>query len=305
MRLRDEQRSYLLAGAFVLAMIAAGVTWVAVLAGVTGRTDGYSTRFDSVLGLADGSQVLFEGYRIGVIDGIEPMPEGDFRVRLSVEQGWPIPADSRVRLASSGLLAAVVLNIERGTSDEMLDPGAEIESVRAADVFASVQELADELSLLVRDQITPLVSSVGERAPRVLENLDSFAVQLDQAGQELGHILSEDSHERIDRILGNLERGSAGAEDLLEGLSRSRERVDSVLVDVDELMSRSGPDLEASLADLRVSLEALARRSDAITHHLEATTRNLNEFSQSLRRDPSLLLRGSDGVEPVPGERSE
>jgi phospholipid/cholesterol/gamma-HCH transport system substrate-binding protein len=214
---------------------------------------------------------------------------------MAIDGGWAIPEDSVVRLASSGLLAAVVLNIERGASPAPLAPGSEIASEPPSDVFASVGALADDLARLVRDQIAPLVSSLGERAPAVMENLDGFSA-------ELAHILSEENHERIERILGNLDQSSDGLRSLVSGLAESRARMDGVLGSLDALIEESGPDLQASLADLRVSLESLARRSDAITHHLEVTTRNFNEFSSEIRRDPSLLLRGRDGEEPVEGE---
>lgn len=303
MRLRDDRRNYVVTGLFVMAMIGALVVWLAVLSGFTGAADRYTTRFASVMGLADGTQVLFEGYRVGVVDGIEPTAERDFRVSLSIDRDFPIPADSVVRLSSSGLLAAVVLNIERGSSSEALSPGDEIRSEPPADVFAAVGELADELSALVRDEVGPLMSSLGARAPSILESLDHFAAELDRAATELAHILSEDSHDRIERILRNLDASSGGVRELVGDLSGSRERIESVLATLDDLVAKGGPDLEAALADLRVSLEALARRSDAISHHLEATTRNFNEFSDEIRRDPSLLLRGRDGEEPAEGER--
>ncbi|MGH0036790.1 MAG: MlaD family protein [Myxococcota bacterium] len=302
MLLRDDRRNYVVTGLFVVAMLAALVVWIAVLSGFTGGTDRYSTRFASVMGLGDGTQVLFEGYRIGVIDGIAPTGEGDFRVSMAVERGWPIPADSVVRLTSSGLLAAVVLDIERGVAAETLSPGDEIRSQPPDDVFASVGALADELALLVREQLSPLLTSVGDRAPSIMESLDHFSSELDRAASELAHILSEESHGRIERILGNLDESTGGLRTLVDELSGSTGRIDSILTGIDQLVAEGGPDLEASLADLRVSLEALARRSDAISHHLEVTTRNFNEFSDDIRRDPSLLLRGRDGDAPAEGE---
>ncbi len=39
--MRDERRNYLVVGAFVLAMFAALLVWIAVLSGRTGVTDSY------------------------------------------------------------------------------------------------------------------------------------------------------------------------------------------------------------------------------------------------------------------------
>ena len=55
--MRDDQRNYAVVGAFVIAMIAGLVIWIAVLAGRTGATDDYHVHFANVMGLSDGTQV--------------------------------------------------------------------------------------------------------------------------------------------------------------------------------------------------------------------------------------------------------
>ena len=75
--------------------------------------------------------------------------------------------------------------------------------------------------------------------------------------------------------------------------------VGAILAAMGDSLERSAPDLEASLADLRRSLAAVARHADSIAFDVESASRNLNEFSEQVRRDPSVLLRGrEDGEEP-------
>ncbi len=303
MLLRDDRKNYVVTGLFVVVALAMLVSWIAVLSGWTGATDRYTARFESVMGLDEGTEVLFEGFRVGVIDRIEPGDAGDFEVELAIRSGWPVPEDSVVRLASSGLLSSVVLNIERGDSERLLEPGSPIRSQPPSDVFAAVGELADELSRLVREDLTPLVSTMADGTPQIVDNVVAVTERLRSAADELAHVMSEENHQTIDRILANFEEGSGRMSTLGAELGETRRRLDSVLARVDDTLSRAGPDAEAALADLRLTLEAVARHADSVTHHLEATARNMNEFSAEIRRDPSLLLRGREDVEPEEGER--
>ncbi len=117
--MRDDQRNYVIVGAFVIAVTVGLVVWIAVLAGRTGATDDYHAHFANVMGLSSGTQVLYQGYPVGMIEDIRPaVREGlqVFRLDLSVERGWPIPEDSVVTITASGLLSAVVVNVQAGAS---------------------------------------------------------------------------------------------------------------------------------------------------------------------------------------------
>jgi phospholipid/cholesterol/gamma-HCH transport system substrate-binding protein len=45
----------------------------------------------------------------------------------------------------------------------------------------------------------------------------------------------------------------------------------------------------------------VALRADAIAHNLEATTRNMNEFSQQIRENPGLIIRGRSAADEPMG----
>ena len=68
--MRDARRNYLVVGSFVLAMGVVLLGWLAVLSGRTGQVDAYHAEFESVMGLSPGTQVLFQGYPVGLIDAI-------------------------------------------------------------------------------------------------------------------------------------------------------------------------------------------------------------------------------------------
>ena len=102
--MRDDQRNYAVVGVFVIAVTAGLVAWMAVLAGRTGPTDSYHVHFANVMGLSSGTQVLYQGYPVGMIEDIRPtVREGRpaFRLDLSVQRGWRIPEDSVATITAS------------------------------------------------------------------------------------------------------------------------------------------------------------------------------------------------------------
>ena len=62
---------------------------IALLAGHTGATDSDFTVHEIVTGFSRGTEILYAGYPVGMIEGIEPVDgRRRFRVELSVNRGW-------------------------------------------------------------------------------------------------------------------------------------------------------------------------------------------------------------------------
>lgn len=295
--MRDDRRNYVAVGIFVIAMITALVLWIALLSGRTGSTDAYWVRYTNVTGLKQGTQILFEGYPVGLIEGIvrmDDMADPYFRVDLSIQGGWRIPSDSVAEVTASGLLGGYLVNIREGAAADTLEPGSEIRSKEAADVFAALSSVADTFAAVVDQQVTPLLESISEKAPEILGNLDQFTEEMNLAIGQINALLDPSNTGRVETILANLELTSTEVAQLSEGLGETRREFSNVLGAVDRLVVEHEDELGHTLQDLHHSLEAVARHIDGITSNLETTTRNLNEFSGQLRANPNVLIRGRD-----------
>ena len=73
--MREDSRNYMIVGSFVLAMLVALITWIALLSGRTGATDDYHIVYDNVMGLKTGVEILYEGYPVGLIEDISPVEQ--------------------------------------------------------------------------------------------------------------------------------------------------------------------------------------------------------------------------------------
>ncbi|MBY0431533.1 MAG: MlaD family protein [Rhodospirillales bacterium] len=329
--MKNNAINYVAVGGFVLLMVAALIVSIALLSGRTGAVDTFYTVYDNVSGVRPGTKVMFQGFPIGQVDRIEPQREPGkirFRVAMDVVRGWKVPKDSVAQVAASGLLAAVAIDIRGGESGDMLPPGATIPGGSGGNIFAVMTDVANQVSDLSQNALKPLLTTVNrhvdtlgqmlaQQAPELLQNLvavssdlatktpqitsdaQDFAGQLNDAGRQINHILSDGNVSKIDQLLVNLETTSGNAATLSRDLGQSRKRIDDVLTGLNRIVNSNDDTIQQSMHDLRYSLQAVARNIDSVTYNLEGTARNFHEFSRQLRQDPSFLLGGrrSEGPE--------
>jgi phospholipid/cholesterol/gamma-HCH transport system substrate-binding protein len=293
--MRDDQRNYVVVGAFVIAITVGLIAWLAVLAGRTGATDPYHVHFANVMGLSRGTQVLFEGYPIGMIEDIHPtLKDGRqiFRLDLSVERDWRIPDDSLANITASGLLSAVVVNVRAGASTTLLDPGDEIPSVESPDLFAAMSSVAEDVGDLIEGSLGPMLGTLSEGGPEIIEDLEAFTERLNETLAQIDSFLSGENARRFEQILVNLESTSISFAAVSGDLDETRSRVDELIDLVNAVLEENRRPVGEAVVDLQESLESVSRHIEAIAHHLEVTTRNMNEFSRQIRENPGVIIRG-------------
>ena len=293
--MRDDQRNYVIVGAFVIAVTLGLVVWIAVLAGRTGATDEYHVHFANVMGLSSGTQVLYQGYPVGMIEDIRAtVREGRqvFRLDLSLERGWRIPQDSVATITASGLLSAVVVNVRAGASETLLEPGSEISSVEAPDLFAAMSSVAEDVGELIEESLKPILAAVGEGGPEIIADLEAFTAKLNETLARIDGFLSEENARRIEDTLENLESTSVSFATVSGELEQTRIRVDALLESVNGMVEENRRPVGQAVVDLHESLESVARHIEAIAYNLEVTTRNMNEFSRQIRENPGVIIRG-------------
>lgn len=332
--MKRDTMNYATVGLFVLSM---GVALLVVLYQVTGRTgpsESYFLELKNVGGLKFGTQVSYEGYRIGQIQSIEPEngPDGTrYRVMLGVERGWRIPQDSRAEVVASGLISAMSINIREGQSAAALTPGDTIPNQPRSNMFADISGAAREFSDLSRDGIAPMLVTLNQRINEVadelvalrrddlspmLANIDAqldaevFArvgttlARLDRTLAGAEQVLREENIRRIDGALADVALAAGGLQQLLGGVEETRQDMNALIARVDGLVARASPRVDATLQQLdntgrhlESSSRSIATEMDGIMHNLATTSRNMSEFSRAIRDNPSRVLRSPSAEE--------
>lgn len=295
--MRDDKQNYIVVGVFVVLMLVALILWIALLSGRTGPTDEYFIVYKNVMGVKTGVEILYEGFPVGHIEDISPEERDGrrfYRVDVSVKRGWPIPEDSVAEIMAPGLLAASMIDIKGGASETLLEPGSEIEGEEAEAMLSAVNAVANEVLKAMEESVRPLLASLSEEAPGILDNVDEFTAQLNQTVERINTILNPDNVERVSQILENMDTATAEFSRLTEGLGGTRQLVDGLVAKLDALLVKDTGELDGAIRDLRHTLAAVSRRIDSIASDLETTSRNMSEFSRQIRENPGVLVRGRE-----------
>ncbi len=317
--MQDSRINYVVVGSFVAAVVAIFIVVVSMLAGRSGATDEYFTVYDNVGGLKFGTQVLFEGYQIGQVESIEPMFKGQnvsFRVNLTVQEGWKIPDDSIARVSVSGLLSAMTIDIDGGTSPNALKPGSQVKGASNSNMFAALSQIGAQFGDLSANSIKPLLDTLtnyvknldkitADNVPALLGNLNKISQDMSRDVPEItGSIkrstvaiekgpLSPESLERIDTIIANLDKTTANLSAFTGDLDQVRKMLVKSMESVNKLVEDNAGNVDESARSLRYTLDTISRYVDDIAQNTEVTTRNLAEFSRAIRENPGLLVSGS------------
>ncbi|HTL63812.1 MAG TPA: MlaD family protein, partial [Pseudolabrys sp.] len=119
---------YILIGAFVLAVIAAGfgfVYWLHNTGSLTERTT-YKIHFENtVSGLLTGAAVLFNGIRVGEVTALELDASNPNRVTatIAVAANTPVRADTKAGLDFQGLTGVPLVALQGGSKPLSATPG--------------------------------------------------------------------------------------------------------------------------------------------------------------------------------------
>jgi phospholipid/cholesterol/gamma-HCH transport system substrate-binding protein len=329
---KNTNLNYLIVGGFVLLVLAGGLAAVALLTGRTGATDSYHAIYRNVSGIEFGTRVLFEGFPIGQVETVSPVDEKGkirFRVDMGVTSGWKIPIDSRAEIASSGLLAAVTINLKAGQDNVLLKPGDKIPSKESGNVLKAVSDLAEDISRMAETDIKPLIANISKtvggfgklvdaegaeligdvqkmmgrintQMPEIMNNINEFSIKLNDSAGRLSNVLNQKNIKAIDSILADMKESSNNMTKLTKEFAATRTSIDKFLVTVNTVISDNRLDVDRSVIDMRHSVEAVARHIDAINQNLEGASRNMYEFSRQIRQNPGLLLGGTPPTDNAP-----
>jgi phospholipid/cholesterol/gamma-HCH transport system substrate-binding protein len=115
-------------GTFVLVAAAFFMFFSANIAGL-GTKEGYNilAKFDNIDGITIGTDVKISGVKIGTVED-QYLDKDDFRatLKLKINDGVKVPADSSAKISSEGLLGSKYLAIFPGGDIENLNEGEEI-----------------------------------------------------------------------------------------------------------------------------------------------------------------------------------
>jgi len=286
----ETRANYVWVGAVslvLLALLAVFIVWLAQL-GTTNQTE-YDIFFEqSVGGLANGSEVTFQGVPAGQVKDIELWRQdpGFVRVRVALKDDIPILQGTTASISASftGVSTISLGGAVRG-APPITEPGPEGVPVIPAqpgglgEILASAPLLLERLATLT-DRLTRLLSDENQASiSGILDNTNRMSGQLADMGPEFRAALVElkgtlaQSTETLDAFEGTLR----STDSLLnnEGQSLARELRTTM-----QAAQQAAAALEGTLQDARPATRELAQTTLPLAN---ATLQDLKRTSEALR----------------------
>ncbi|PYE89966.1 MlaD family protein [Phyllobacterium leguminum] len=292
----ETKANYVLVGIFTLLVCLAAfafVYWVARY-GENRDTAPLEIRIPgSVTGLSVGSQVLFNGIKVGDVRRLQLDPTNPNMViaQTEVNRTTPITRSTKAQLAMLTLTGQAYLELNGGSLNEpnLLEEAAKTDTVArinadpsaytnllstAQDVAAKANNVLDGLQGFVKDVRGPLTETV--------KNTEIFTDALAKNSKMLDELAGN---------AGDVQQIVKEAREMMGRLNAASARADSVMQKVDGLLSENNKD--SVVSQTKATLQSIQQTSNTLNSRIGPIADNLQRFSGQGLRDVQALVTDS------------
>lgn len=219
---------------------------------ITGGTYKLEAEFQNISGLKRSDPVLLGGVRIGKtesigLDGQTPI------AFLRIEDEYQIPRDSYVEIIDRSVMGEKGIEVHKGTSPQMAEPGDRLTGQVAAGLFSMVS-MADSLST---DLQTLIGSMNAILSPETDSSIKNSLVNVEEITGTLKTTLNQERRQ-IHRVITNLD----SLVNTIQGISTSERGKISATMSNLEKTSGQLSDMIAQLQGTTSSLETILQRME-------------------------------------------
>ncbi len=276
----DRDPNYVAVGAFVLLVIAMGLSFVLWY---TNQQDTriylrYEIYFPgTVSGLTPGSPVRYLGVDVGKVARIliDPKQRNRVLVIADIEATAPIDGGTRASLSLQGVTGLLFIDLKQDRTVAVPGP------------------LADGLRY-------PVIRSAPSDFDVLLSNLPALSTNLVELADRFNQTFSDENVRSFKAILDNARLASERlpgttreAQELLAAARHTAEEVRMAAADLRAVEERSAPEMEAAISNIRHLSDNLARTSDRLEHFVAENEPGVSRFTHQSLPEFEQLLRES------------
>ncbi len=293
-------------GIFAVLVLLAGWGVARFLQGadIFSKTNKYYAYYEQVGGIQSAASVVIQGVKVGSVSRItlNEDPSKGVELELSVDRRYRIPADSKAKIFSDGLMGGKAVEIVYGSSAESIANKGVIESESASDLLQMAGDEFGDLKtrlVTVLDNLTQTLEGVNKLVADNTENLTHIISNVDSVTGDVSEMLSNekehleqalasfstfskslgDNAGQIDSIIGNLQNFSAQLSEakLVESIEGVMRELDGVLAMVNEQEGSVGKLLKDS----------------ALYDNLASASNNLSALLEDVKANPGRYINVS------------
>lgn len=209
----ESRKQLLMTGLFLVIGISVILMTILMLGGdkkLFQKTASLYVEFDSIQGLGSGAVVSLAGLQIGNVSNFEFVPDTNkIKVTLSVadEHLKKLTIGTLAEIRTQGALGDKYIYVTPGKSDAgPLKDGTQIETAKSADIMAILSEKGNETEKIfdIIKEIHILTKALNDdnRIEKIMKNLETGSASFGRVANQ-----AEGSLQKFDRIMTKVEKG--------------------------------------------------------------------------------------------------
>lgn len=214
----------------------------------------FYAKYDSVAGLKSGAPVEMGGVRIGQVKSVgyaDDTKDPKVHVRFSIvsSEALRIRSDSVAKIVPKGMLGDQMVQIDRGTEGDVVEPGTEIASAEPSGLLDGLGDVAGKAKTTMGkiDQVAENLSN-EDLHKDIRESAHSINIMLKHVTEGEGYphrlLTDKDEADRISKVVQNLDHTSRELALTLAEVRRTAERVRTGPGFAHDLLYGNGPEKE-------------------------------------------------------------
>jgi phospholipid/cholesterol/gamma-HCH transport system substrate-binding protein len=310
----DRDANYFAVGAFVLLVLAMGISFVYWYTDQQDRRtyQRYEMYFEgSVSGLSAGSPVRYLGVDVGKVVRIQIDPQTRNRVQVvtDIDSTAPIDVRTRASLSLQGITGLLFIDLEQ---DPKVHSGGELAQGLRYPVIASGKSNIETL-LANLPNLTEHMVELVDRFNQVFsdDNVKAFSATLDNAKQASTRLPNtiRDLQELIGDVRHTLQGVQGTTSDLRAAISQATPGIEAAVGNIKKIsdnLERTSERLDGFVAENQPGLSRFTQQSlpelEQLLRESRQAARDFRDLSRSLKANPSQLIYESayHGVEVPP-----
>jgi len=320
----EARREQVFVGLFVIVAAVLLVVTVFALTGTfASATRTFHARFQNVAGLEPGAAVRYEGGpKVGRVEKIriDPSDSSWMDMEFSVKADIPVKTDSHVAILSFSPLGDNHLEVKAGTANAPRAPNG---AVLPADPYIGFNDLTAQINAMA-PEARQLLANLNDRVIELRTTIDRVNGLLNDKNREnlsatladLHGMLAE-NRPQIQSALKNVNAASARIAPLLDQMQKTLDQANGTLRKVDGMVADNREDIRESVVKLRESLDHVTVLTaqlqqmlenndyniEELLNNMRISSENLKEFTDSIKRRPSVLINPRTPRDHKPGEK--
>lgn len=306
MKLSNETKVGLLA-ALAIALVIFGINFLKGR-NILSTSKVLYVKYEDIHGLTTSNPVMLHGLKVGQVDGFSLIHEGkkNIQVKFHLEGGVDLPADTKIKIVSSGLLGSMNLELIPGKSDAMLQRNDTLQGLvepsMTENIAAAVNPLKDKVKILLTSLDTTVSGLNDIMDAETRKDLKKTLHNVQQSSASLDNIINDEGG-RLKEIMANITDITRNVKNYNKALSHAVENISDIsdtlramnLKRTIDQVNAAVANVNSVLTDVQNGKGSLGKlmKDDKLYYNLQSASRNLDLLIRDIKIHPDRYLNFS------------